>query len=146
MAPLLLGVILIVIFYFIFASTGKSQKQKRTAAVVGAASSVAKNLQNPYRSTYSPPVMSDYNDYLLSTGLEQSVISSHKQFVNDIQNTTTGASAMSIYSEEPETTNWVGLRRPNYQDIYIDPNARQVPSVEQSQMPNNKQYNKCGLF
>lgn len=138
MAPLILGVILFVVIYLIFHSSRKSKKviESRTRAPA-----------RSFKLDAGPrPIIDDYNDYLLSTGLEQGVVDSHRQFVNDIQHTTTGASSRTIFSEEPDLAPWVGLRRPNYQSVNIDPNSRQVPSVEQYQMPSNYKYDRCGLY
>ncbi len=86
----------------------------------------------------------DYNDYLLSTGLEKGVIESHNQFVNDIQ-TTTGASAQTVLSSDVYDNPFVGLRRPNM-NVYIDPESRQVPTAEQWQYPTSSRYSNSGLF
>lgn len=91
------------------------------------------------------PINNDYNDYLLSSGLEKSVIDSHRQFVNDIQQTTNGPSAQTVLSSEIYDNPFVGLRRPDL-NIYVDPNARQVTSTEQWQYPGATKYDSTGLF
>jgi hypothetical protein len=89
--------------------------------------------------------INDYNDYLLNTGLEQSVVDSHNKFTEGITTTTSGASAMTEVSHDDNLVPWYGLRRPR-NDVYIDPNAREVPSVYQKQLSKNKKYSSCGLY
>jgi hypothetical protein len=93
------------------------------------------------------PLYQDYNDYLLSAGLEKSVVNSHNQFVNDISNThaTSGSSKMTELSGDVNDNPYVGLRRPDY-NVNIDENARQVPSASAYQYPSNSRYDKGGLF
>lgn len=140
---LVLGIILIVIIYIIF-SNGKKATKKQKPLKAAVAAGVAAGAVMPRFQVEEDS--DDYNDYLLNSSIEQGVVDSHNQFVNDIKHTTTGASAQTVFSEEPDLVPWVGLRRPAYDKVYVDPNSRQVPSIYQSQLPSSNQYSKCGLF
>ncbi len=136
MGPLLILVILIVV-YMLFKPTA-GQKKKQSCAM---ASRSDMNASHPESS----PLLNDYNEYLLTAGLDRGVIDSHKQFVNDVAQTTSGASTLTALSGDVDDNKWVGLRRPNY-NVYVDPEARQVTSAEQWQYPNAKRYDSSGLF
>lgn len=141
MGSLILGAILLVVLYLIMAPDTKGKKSARSAASKAPIGQVARN-----QYVQAAPVMEDYNDYLLSTGLERGVIDSHRQFVDDIQQTTTGASAMTELSGDNYDVPFVGLRRPQLDRIYVDPNARTVTSSETWQYPNSTKYDRCGLY
>ncbi len=146
MAPIFLGVVLFTILYLIF-NSGKKTKTVKCSQLDADSNNNVSEMSNVNASQYSvKPVSYDYNDYLLSTSLEKGVISSHKQFVDDKQHTTTGPSAMSVLSSDVFDVPFVGLRRPNTSDIYVDPEARQVPSAEEWQYPSNKKYDRHGLY
>lgn len=79
---------------------------------------------------------SDYNQYMIQTGLESSVLTSHRTFTDDLQNTTTGASASTEFShDDDEVVKW-GLRRTS---PYIPEsiNSRTVGSLTDSQRQIN---------
>ncbi len=146
MTSLILGIVLIAVLYLIFTSRKKSANARRPSSSIltrAAPGIISGKSVNPNSVL---PVMDDYNDYILSSGLEKSVIDSHNQFVSDIHHTTTGASAMSVLSGDVFDVPFVGLRRPNTRDIYVDPDARQVTTAETWQYPSDTRYDKCGLF
>ncbi len=141
MSSLVLGIILIAVLYLIFSSTKKTQ-----CPLFLKRGNVVKNIQPAVNSNSEHNVINDYGDYIRSTSLEKGVIDSHKQFVDDSHHTTTGASARSVLSGDVYDVPFVGLRRPNTQDIYVDPEARQVTTAETWQYPSDTRYDKCGLF
>lgn len=92
------------------------------------------------------PMAGGYEDYMLNSGLEPSIVESHKRFTDEIQHRTSGASVETVFSHDVEPGNtWVGLRRPRY-DIPVDVHAREVPSIPNEQMPVNRKYDRAGLF
>lgn len=90
--------------------------------------------------------VSGYEDYLIGAGLSQSVVDSHRRFVDDIQQTTTGASVQTELSGDVYDHSFVGLRRPDFSAIYVDPESRTVPGASDDQMPTGTRYDKCGLY
>lgn len=78
-------------------------------------------------------VGADYSNYVLNTGLDQSVIESHRRFTDDLQNSTARTSSMQTeLSSDVYDNPWVGLRRPNT-DVKVSKEARQVPTADQFQ-------------
>jgi hypothetical protein len=78
----------------------------------------------------------DYNEYMVATGLDPSVLDSHADFTDDIQNTTVGASAETVRSDSEDIVPMWGLRRTNAY-IPINPNSRDVPSQTDDTMQKN---------
>jgi hypothetical protein len=139
---LVLLVLVAIVLYIILAPTGlKRQKKPYDLSEYN----LQLNRSNLSQPPVSKPVIDDYNDYLLTAGLESSVVDSHRQFVSDIQKTTTGASAQTVMSGDVLDNPFVGLRRPNY-NVAVDPNARQVPSAFAHQYSKNSRYDHSGLF
>jgi hypothetical protein len=70
-------------------------------------------------------------------GLEPSVYSSHNQWTQDMNHTTSGASMQSERDDLGDLPiTWIGLRRPNYTDHNgIEASARQDVSFSKDQMP-----------
>lgn len=87
--------------------------------------------------------MDNYNDFVALNSLESTVYKSHDNFVKDVQNRVTGASAMSIRADDNDVNPWVGLRRPNYYDVTPDINARVVPSEFPHQMSKHTRGQGC---
>jgi hypothetical protein len=146
MAPLILGVILLVVLYLIFVPTGKSSRRHSPKSTNARVNKLENEVHMNVPTRNLRPISHDYSDYLLTAGLEQSVIDSHRQFVNDIAHTTTGASARTVKSGDEFDVTFVGLRRPQLDQIYVDPNSRTVTSAETWQYPTSTKYDKCGLF
>jgi hypothetical protein len=146
MTSLVLGIVLLAVLYLIFTSRKTPPRGGRPQSAVHAGKAFGKVAGSNVNLNNVRPVMDDYNDYILSTGLEKGVIDSHKQFVDDVHHTTTGASATSVLSGDIYDVPFVGLRRPNTRDVYVDPDARQVTSAETWQYPSDTRYDKCGLF
>lgn len=136
-----LFVLILLVAYMLL---NQNEKPKREKPVSSCPSNVDRSFMGSSNPTMTP-VIDDYNDYLLTAGLEKSVVDSHRQFVNDIAQTTTGASAQTVLSGDIMDNPFVGLRRPDYR-VEVDPNARQVPSAEQWQYPTSTKYDRSGLF
>ncbi len=85
------------------------------------------------------PDPSDYNQYIINTGIEPSVLTAHRTFTDDLQNTTVGASARSEFSHDDDIVPKWGLRRTSPY-IPISPNARDVPSLTDEQMKINSSH------
>lgn len=107
-------------------------------------------MTNKYSKSYmqavvTPPSASNYNEYMISTGLEAGVVSSHKEFTDETHNKTTGASAETVFSHDDSVVPSWGLRRRSA-NIPINPNSREVPSQTNEQLADNTQEFKYGLF
>jgi hypothetical protein len=97
------------------------------------------------QSIASAPSADNYNEYMISTGLESGVVSSHKEFVDETQNKTSGASTETVFSHDDSIVPSWGLRR-HSAAIPINPNSREVPSQTNEQLADNAQPFKYGLF
>lgn len=94
---------------------------------------------------HDKPYASDYSEYMVATGLESSVVDSHKAFTDDIELNTTGASAETVFSHDDSIVPKWGLRRTN-DYIPINPNSKDVPSQTNEQLNQNSGTRKYGLF
>jgi hypothetical protein len=151
MEHLILGMLVILVLVLLYINYSDSKKMSKISNKLSSTSSkksfgAASDSELMQFPADSSPVNNSYNDYILSSGLDQSVVDSHKNFVNQIQKSTTGASTLTELSGDVYATQFVGLRRPDLQSIYIDPNSRVVPSEDQAIMPKGNKLYKCGLF
>jgi hypothetical protein len=73
------------------------------------------------------PLDSGYNEYLEGS-IDQDIIDSHRTFVAESGDRTTGPSTLSVLDHETNINPVVGLRQVNYAAIKIDETARTVPS------------------
>lgn len=142
MDSILLALFIVLILLFIMVSYRKVPSEKNDTSMVSINSD--RNINVPVKSL--TPVDYDFNDYVLSSGVDKSVVDSHRRFTSQIQKSTTGASTLTELSGDVYATPFVGLRRPDMQRIPIDANARTVPSEDQAVMPPGNRLYKCGLF
>jgi hypothetical protein len=84
-----------------------------------------------------------YSDYLLSAGVEKSVVDSHKQFVDEIHHKTTGASTETVRDDSNDVNPRWGLRKTNYFDAVSGVDARTTSSEDPRQM---YQWRPTGLI
>lgn len=91
------------------------------------------------------PGSNDYQEFMVSSGIEASVIDSHKAFAKDITTTTSTASAESVFSHDDSIVPSWGLRRASAA-IPISQHAREVPSLTIDQIKENSSQNRFGLF
>lgn len=70
-----------------------------------------------------------YNQVAQYSALEPEVYSSHENYSNDMNRSTSGASMMTIRSDPNDVNMWRGLRRPDYKSIYPADDVR-VDSTE----------------
>lgn len=97
------------------------------------------------QATASLPNATNYHEYMVSTGLEPSVVASHKDFTDETQNKTTGASTETVFSHDDAIVPSWGLRRTSA-NVPINPNSREVPSQTNEQLADNTRTFKYGLF
>ena len=81
----------------------------------------------------------DWSNAIMNMGLEQSVIDSHRTFVNDAARITTTASNVPVM-EPTHVVPYVGLRRPDYQRSPMMPGARTIPSVDGGALPSVSRF------
>lgn len=80
-----------------------------------------------------------HQDTLLKLGVEQSVIDSHRAFVNDSGRTTTSASNQGTREYDQNPVPFVGLRRPDY-SVPVGETARVVQSEDYDRLPQATRY------
>jgi len=81
-----------------------------------------------------------YQDLIKDIGLDESVVTSHTDYVSNMNRTTTGASNLTERSDDNDVVTWMGLRRPEYHRAYAAYDARQEHSQFPESMPARKNY------
>ena len=87
----------------------------------------------------------DYNQFIINTGLESSVVDSHKVFAKEINTSTSGASAQTVFSHDDSIVPKWGLRRTSAY-VPVSEHAREVPSSTTEQILENSHTMSYGLF
>lgn len=82
------------------------------------------------------PDEDDYSQFMIDTGLESSILASHRTFADDLQNSTVGASAATEFSHDDDIVGKWGLRRKSSY-IPVSVHARDIPSLTDEQMKRN---------
>ena len=82
----------------------------------------------------------NYNDLIKHESLDPAVFKSHDSYAMELGDVTRGASALSVRSDPNDIVPWVGLRRPNYHDVYTGEDARQDSSESPDQMYKQSHY------
>lgn len=98
-----------------------------------------------YMADPSVPGYDDYKQYIMNTGIESSVIDSHRQFAKEINTSTSGASAQTVLSHDDSIVPTWGLRRRSAY-VPVSENAREVPSQTDAQMKDNSRKHSYNLF
>ena len=83
-------------------------------------------------------------EYILQNGIDSSVVESHREFTDETQHRTTGASVETVRDDPNDIVPWIGLRRPDYHGVFADKDARVTHSEDPRQMSSAGKY--CGLF
>lgn len=81
----------------------------------------------------------DYNSVAQYMSLEPEVYDSHNRYADDMNRSTGGASLMSVRDDPNDLVPWVA-RKPFYQDVYVQPGARQEHSEYPDQMREKTYY------
>lgn len=128
----------------------ETSNRQRSELPVSENQSREEYMTNKYNTSYmqataSQPEAINYNEYMISTGLESSVVASHKDFVDETQNKTTGASTETVFSHDDAIVPSWGLRRRSAA-VPIGDNSREVPSQTNEQITDNTGGFKYGLF
>lgn len=82
----------------------------------------------------------DWNEESQYQSLEPEVYTSHDEYVADMNRSTSGASMMTIRSDDNDINPWIGLRRPDYHSVYPADDARVDSSETPSSMPSATRY------
>lgn len=165
---MILPVLLIFIIFFIFALAHPGNKNNmrrsgpRSECAIGARTA-SQELYYPPPKPAAPSVVApkfvpenmsnaphpdgqdDYNQFIINTGLETSVVDSHRVFAKEINTSTSGASAETVFSHDDSIVPKWGLRRTNAR-IPVSENAREVPSSTDEQLDDNSHSLTYGLF
>jgi hypothetical protein len=95
-----------------------------------------RNLKNQYEDLEKLKGYDDYSEVAKYQALEPSVFESHDKYAWDVGVSNSGASYMSVKSDDNDLVNWVGLRRPNYKGVSAAKDARVQHSEYVDQMPD----------
>jgi hypothetical protein len=81
-----------------------------------------------------------WNEVAQYQSLEPEVFESHDDYAGSIGISNSGASALTMRSDDNNVVPFVGLRRPDYHSTYAGPDARQQHSEFVDQMPASTHY------
>jgi hypothetical protein len=82
----------------------------------------------------------DYNSVAAFMSVEPSVYESHARYSDDMGRSTSGASMLPVRDDPNDVVPWMGLRKPKYQDAYVQSGARQEHSEIPDQMRTATSY------
>lgn len=99
-----------------------------------------KEFENRYGDLTNLVSAGDYNAVAQYMSLDPEVYESHERYSSDMSRMSSGASMLPVRDDPNDINPWVGLRRPKYQESYVQPNARQEPSEMVDQMPTSNTY------
>jgi hypothetical protein len=85
-------------------------------------------------------VPGDWNQMSQYQALEPEVYASHDEYVADMNRSTSGASMLTIRSDDNDVNPWVGLRRVDYHSAYPADDVRVDSSEVPSAMPAATRY------
>lgn len=120
---------------FFSSDCGKSLKSAAASAGTGVVKAATPVVQNVVK-TVTEPMVGDYHEYMVSTGLESSVIDSHGKFTDEIKNMSSGASVETQFSHNEDIVTTWGLPRKLLQPT-ISASSREVPSLTNEQITEN---------
>jgi hypothetical protein len=112
--------------------------ESNTTASTGSAV-LAKQLNDQYSDLINTG--SSDNDWSASTqymALEPEVFASQKDYNANMAGSIVGSSMMSVRDDPNDIVSWVGLRRPQYRDVYSGEGSRTVSSETPDQMNANR--------
>ena len=124
-------------------SSDKGRKRVVTRKVVKSGFDVADTNAQLNAQLEMAKQLQGYDDYSQVTqlvGLEPEVFQSHAEYTADLNRSTSGASSMSIRSDDGYFIPFVGLRRPDLQSITPSSDARVTSSQDPAQMPTETPY------
>jgi hypothetical protein len=105
-----------------------------------------KHLKEKTNVDHLLPKDTDYNEYMVASALEPSVVSSHQAYASDLANITHGASGQTVNSHDDSDVPKWGLRRVT-EYVPVSANSRTVPSrTDESIQANSANVLKYGLF
>ncbi len=150
---LIVIVIILAVLVFLFSDSKKKSKPKYVVMKgAGCSSKRGKSYMSELEdvddlaSKESGSSYENFEDYILDNGLEKSVTESHNQYVQDLQQRTSGASVETVTSHDENINPWVGLRRPDYLSVKVDANAREVSSQTPEQLRDSSNKKRYGYF
>lgn len=79
-----------------------------------------------------------WKDIAMGSSLDQSTVDSHRQYVSNMQQYSSGANFTAVADDNtsPIFTNFIGFSRPRY--VPVDPTARQIPDVDTEVLKRNR--------
>jgi hypothetical protein len=167
---LLIGILIVLIIYLLYQCWNKSHKKKdcknkdtkKEGIMSGPGPENVKDLNDGSRPEHqfsqfgSGPLnrqlyaqykdlknltkFNDYNQVMQYEALEPEVFASQNAYANGINRTTSGASAMTVRTDNNDVVPWVGLKRPDYHDVGPGYGARVDTSEYADQMPRFTRY------
>jgi hypothetical protein len=99
-----------------------------------------RELYAQYKDLKNLKSYNDYNQVIQYEALEPEVFASQEAYATDINRSTSGASSMTIRTDNNDVVPWVGLKRPDYYDVGPGKGARTDTSEYADQMPRFTRY------
>jgi hypothetical protein len=123
-------VLILVIFYLEVYQKKETTPEPKPILTATVSAGSAENFANPSDITY--------DDVMKKKSLEDSVVDSHRQYVANTRQFSSGANFTSVADDNNSTlfTNFLGFVRPYKVDIL--PGARQIPDIDDSVFARNK--------
>jgi hypothetical protein len=106
---------------------------------------IAPEQMQEHMTDIGHPGYDDYKQFIIGTGLEPSVVDSHRAFAKEINTSTSGASSATVTSHDDSVVTRWGLRRATAY-VPVSPNAREVPSSTEQQLKDNARKDLSGLL
>lgn len=97
-------------------------------------------LAKQYNMLDNADNLDNYDQVMKYQALEPEVFDSHENYSIDVGITNSGASAMTVRTDDNFPVPFVGIRRPYMHDVYAGAEARQVHTEYPSQMPAKTHY------
>lgn len=149
---LIVVIIILAILVFLFSDFNKKPKSKYVVMKGGCSPKSGKSYMTEVEdikdldAKEAESSYENFEDYIMDNGLEKSVTESHNQYVQDLQQRTSGASVETVTSHDENINPWVGLRRPDYSSVRIDGSAREVSSQTPEQLRDSSNKKRYGYF
>jgi hypothetical protein len=99
----------------------------------------SRNANNRYSDLKDVQGYGDYNSVAQYMSVEPEVYDSHSKYSKDMGRSTSGPSSLSVRDDPNDVVPWV-VRKPFYQDSYVQQGARQEHSEYPDQMRNKTYY------
>ncbi len=101
---------------------------------------INQQLDSQYADLQNLKSAGGWNQIAQYQALEPEVYKSHEEYSQDMNRSTSGASMMTIRTDDNDINPWIGLRRPSYYGTYPADDARVTATEVPTQMPTPTRY------